>query len=240
MKILSQTEYLLSLYFHFNVAFLLTTLTYYLTLLWISLQSSVNLEEGNKLRMELGQALNKADYQTALVIYDSIHNSRISLSPQIRLQVAHAAIEENDTATVQQICEYVLRSHNPDWTTVAYNQLGVMEAKQKNYIESLLYFKKAIEAKPDYKLAVYNYELISKKYPPNVAQNLQDKLEEKITESGITPQQSEEKEDILENTTPPQMGRERALQLLDAMRTNEGQGYSFKRKQMTKSGENDW
>lgn len=219
-----------------------TSLTYYLTLLWVSLQSSINLEEGNRLRYELSVALNKSDYQKALIIYDSLHVGRFRLSPTVRLQVAHAAIEEKDTTKVQEICAYVLRSNNPNLLVVAYNQLGVMKVNQKKYRESLTYFKKAIEAKPTYELAIYNYELISKKYPPSASQSQssEETNEEQQQEGVLPPEQTEQKEDILQHQSLPQMGRERALQLLDAMRSNEGQGFAIKRKVNRAEGEKDW
>lgn len=175
-------------------------------------------------------------------MYDSLHVGRFRLSPAVRLQVAHAAVEQNDTAKVQEICAYVLRSNNPDLLVVAYNQLGVMKVNQKKYRESLTYFKKAIEAKPAYELAIYNYELISKKYPPSVSQGQSpEETNQKQQQEGVVPpEQTEQKEDILQHQLPPQMGRERALQLLDAMRSNEGQGFAIKRKVNRTEGEKDW
>lgn len=195
------------------------------------------------MQTSLEEKFREGQYATVLNYYDSLQVNAALLSPALLLTVAHAANKLDDTTTAnplyRQLAELNLTSISP----VAANQLGIQSFKNKKFPESLAYFKKAIEMTPGYRAASYNYELVYKKYPPrkNQSQQQNEQIQEDFEQQVTETQQDEEKTDLLANSKPPRMERERALQLLDAMRANELQGMSIRKLGSSrKKSEKNW
>eukprot|EP01031_Cornospumella_fuschlensis_P016457 gene16457-20115_t len=82
-------------------------------------------------------------------------------------------------------------------------------------------FKIALQNDNENKVARYNFELLRKKLPQSPPKNNQSNTSESQNNNGGETEKSEEKRDELDSTTPEKMSKEKALQILEAMKTTE-------------------
>lgn len=214
---------------------------FYFIFLRFTLVSSATQLEINRMQIALEEEYKEANYKQVVQVYDTLKTKSELLPPALLLYVAHAAQQVNDTVTSQPIYKLLAGLELKSFSSVAYNQLGIQASKLENHDEALAQFKNALLINPGSKVALYNYELTYKKHPPKSknarSQTQQQQIEENF-EQTITTQQNEEKKDLLSHTNPPRMERDRALQLLDAMRANESQG-NFRQRLGTKNTKSD-
>jgi hypothetical protein len=136
----------------------------------------------------------------------------------------------------------LVRLKNVVISTNAIIQVGVIETKNGDSSGSLELFKIALQNDNENKVARYNYELLRKKLPQAPPKNNQSQTSESKATNGGKTEKTEEKRDELESTTPAKMSKEKALQILEAMKITELQ-YAQKRKQHSNKKEKvekDW
>lgn len=218
----------------------MNTWFFYIILLFLNIRSLTNVSERNRLKIEAGTAFMKENFPLARDKYQSLANLSFNLEPEARLNMAHSYFHTQDTARALLEYKRLLKVSDEKIFTGALIQIGVINAMLKDSLTAMLLFKEALQKNPDNETARYNYELLKKRMPDNnpppPPQNQQN--EPQNTET----QQSEEKKDELKSNNPEKMSKEKALQILEAMKTNELQ-YNPQRKEANKKNsknEKDW
>ncbi|MBA4850072.1 tetratricopeptide repeat protein [Emticicia sp. BO119] len=205
----------------------MNTWFFYIILVFLNIRSLTNVSERNRLKIEAGEAFMKKNYTIARDKYQNLANISFNLEPEARLNMAHSYFYTQDTARALIEYKRLLRVTDEQIFTGALLQIGVINAMQKDSLTALQLFKEALQKNPDNITARYNYELLKKQLPDN---NPEPPPPAQINENQNTEtQQSVEKKDELESTIPEKMSREKALQILEAMKTNELQ-YTQKHK----------
>lgn len=217
---------------------------YYLIFLKYTLTPLSAQEESVRLQVSIEESFEQGNYTEVIDLYDSLKLKTPLIAPALLLTVAQAAQQLEDTTIAKPIYRQLSKLNLPSISTVALNQLGVQAYQDRAYQSALAFFKEAINLAPNYTKAQYNYELVYKKYPPRSRSTLAENktVEEEFEQQAKITDQDESKNDLLSQTVPPQMERERALQLLDAMRANELQGVSLRRMggKSNKKPERNW
>ena len=215
----------------------MNTWFFYLILLFLSLRSLTNVSERNKLKIEAGRAFIQKQYSLATEKYQLLANISFNLEPEARLNLAHAYFYTKDTSRALQEYKRLLRVKDEKIFTGALIQIGVINAMLKDSVTALQLFKEALQKNPDNLVARYNYELLKKKLPVNPPPPIENNQDENQNQDGET-QQSDKQKDELESQTPEKMSKEKALQILEAMKTNELQ-YTPPRKSVNKKNQKD-
>jgi tetratricopeptide (TPR) repeat protein len=205
-------------------------LIYYLILLEFTIVPPDVREETMRIQTALEENFAEEEYGKVMVLYDALQQKTPLVPPAISLTAAQSAQQLRDTTFAKPIYRQLAALNLPRVSTIAFNQLGVLAYQNKDFREALTFFRKALDNNPDYTISRYNYELVYKKYPPQNRNNTpRDKInEEQFEQQAKVTEQDAEKKDLLSQAVPPRMERERALQLLDAMRANELQGMSLR------------
>lgn len=218
-------------------------LIYYLILLKFTVTPPDVQEETVRIQTAIEDSFVEEEYEAVILLYDSLKQNSPLIPPAISLTAAQAAQQLQDTAFSKPIYRQLANLNLMHISSVALNQLGVQAYRDKDYQTSLNFFKKALNNNSEYTSARYNYELVYKMYPPrsrNISTQNQVSEEQFEQQTKLT-EQDNEKKDLLSQTVPPRMERERALQLLDAMRANELQGMSLRRMGSgTEKSEKNW
>jgi tetratricopeptide (TPR) repeat protein len=219
----------------------MNTWFFYIILLFLNIRSLTNVSERNRLKIEAGTAFMRKNFILARDKYQHLANISFNLEPEARLNMAHAYFYTQDTARALLEYKRLLRVSDEQIFTGALIQIGVISAMQKDSVTAMQLFKEALQKNPDNLIARYNYELLKKRLPNNNPPPPPPQSQEDNPQNSET-QQSAEKKDELQSTDPEKMSREKALQLLEAMKSNELQ-YAPKRKESNKKNnknEKDW
>jgi tetratricopeptide (TPR) repeat protein len=219
----------------------MNTWFFYIILLFLNIRSLTNVSERNRLKIEAGRAFVKKNYVLARDKYQTLANISFNLEPEARLNMAHAYFYTKDTARALLEYKRLLRVSDEKIFTGALIQIGVINAMLKDSLTAMQLFKEALQKNPDNQTARYNYELLKKRLPDNNPPPPQLQNQENEPQNAET-QQSEEKKDELQSSNPDKMSKEKALQILEAMKTNELQ-YNPQRREANKKNsknEKDW
>lgn len=211
-------------------------------MLFLNLRSLTNVSKRNALKIEAANAFYKKNYTFAAQKYEELANISYNLEPEARLNLAHSYFNINNTSKALEEYNKLVRLKNVVISTNAIIQVGVIETKNGDSSGSLELFKIALQNDNENKVARYNYELLRKKLPQAPPKNNQSQTSESKATNGGKTEKTEEKRDELESTTPAKMSKEKALQILEAMKITELQ-YAQKRKQHSNKKEKvekDW
>jgi Ca-activated chloride channel homolog len=117
----------------------------------------------NSLKSEAKDAYKKGDFKTAISKYRYLVDSLDVQEDEVRLNLANAYFEANDTTYTANSYQPLTQSTNPRIRSVAHQQLGVLSNRDNKYEEALANFKQALKADPNNEDARYNYEMVKKK-----------------------------------------------------------------------------
>jgi len=117
----------------------------------------------NSLKSEAKDAYKKGDFKTAISKYRYLVDSLDVQEEEVRLNLANAYFQENDTTYTANSYQPLTQSTNPKIRSVAHQQLGVLSNRDNKYEEALANFKQALKADPNNEDARYNYEMVKKK-----------------------------------------------------------------------------
>lgn len=214
----------------------MNTWFFYIILLFLNIRSLTNVTERNLLKNEAGRAFAQKKYSLAAEKYQKLSDISFNLEPEARLNLAHAYFYKNDTLKALNEYRKLLKISDEQIYSTALIQIGVIDNMLGDSTTSLMLFKEALQKTPDNKIARYNFELLRKKLPqksPQNNRNQNEQTEQQNQNGNGETQKTEEKKDELTSQTPEKMSKEKALQILEAMKTNELQ-YSQQRKKPTK------
>ncbi|GGD56249.1 hypothetical protein GCM10011514_20410 [Emticicia aquatilis] len=215
---------------------------FYIILLFLNLRSLTNVSQRNALKIEAGTAFYKKNFPLAAQKYEELANISYNLEPEARLNLAHSYFSINDTSKALEEYKKLVRLNDVVISTNAMIQVGVIETMKGDSTGALELFKIALQNDNENKVARYNYELLRKKLPQSPPKNNQSQTSESQSNNGGEAEKTEEKRDELDSTTPEKMSKEKALQILEAMKTTELQ-YAQQRKQQSNKKEKvekDW
>jgi tetratricopeptide (TPR) repeat protein len=215
---------------------------FYIILLFLNLRSLTNVSKRNALKIEAANAFYKKNYTFAVQKYEELANISYNLEPEARLNLAHSYFNINNTSKALEEYNKLVRLKNVVISTNAIIQVGVIETMNGDSSGSLELFKIALQNDNENKVARYNYELLRKKLPQAPPKKNQSQTSESKASNGGNTEKTEEKRDELESTTPENMSKEKALQILEAMKITELQ-YAQKHKQYSNKKEKvekDW
>ena len=223
----------------------MNTWFFYIILLFLNLRSLTNVSERNLLKNEAARAFAQKKYGLAADKYQNLSKISFNLEPEARLNLAHAYFYIGDTTKALNEYRRLLRISDEQISSSVLIQIGVIDTMLGDSSTALMLFKEALQKNPENKTARYNYELLRKKLPQEPPKNNQNQnnqtQEQNPNISGLT-EKTEEKQEDLSSQTPEKMSKEKALQILEAMKTNELQ-YSQQRKKSGKKKDKnakDW
>lgn len=129
---------------------------------------SLNVDPGkigkiNSLKSEAKDAYKKGDFTKAAEKYRYLVDSLGVTEDEVRLNLANAYFEANDTTNTFQQYQRLTQSANSKIRSVAHQQMGVLANRQGKFEEALASFKQALKADPSNEDARYNYEMVKKK-----------------------------------------------------------------------------
>ncbi len=117
----------------------------------------------NSLKSEAKEAYTKGDFPKAIEKYRYLVDSLSVTEDEVRLNLANAYFEANDTVNTLQSYQPLTQSTNSKIRSVAHQQMGVLANRQGKFEEALASFKQALKADPANEGARYNYEMVKKK-----------------------------------------------------------------------------
>lgn len=211
----------------------------YLFFFWFNLPSWIRVEERNRLKKEILQAYqtkNQPEVVTRAKVYQTISTV---IEPEIRWMVGQAYLDLQQWDLAQEEFTQLQRRTEGPFRSDVYVAQARLSLAQKDTAQSLLYLEQAILENPTHPVAQYNYELLKKLYHPG-SENPPPPPPSPNPEGG-TVVLSPEKEANLSPDPPTRIPRERALQMLDNLRSNERSiGTSKKKSGSTTNPKNDW
>ena len=117
----------------------------------------------NSLKSQAKEAYKNRDFKTAVAKYRSLIDSLGVNEDEVRLNLANAYFQLNDTTNTALSYQPLTQSDDRSIRSIAHQQLGVLSNRENKYEEALASFKQALKADPTNEDARYNYEMVKKK-----------------------------------------------------------------------------
>lgn len=199
--------------------------------IWLTDWLPVNqISQNNQARQEAQAAYQAGHYQRALTLYAYLSSRTTTIDPAVRLNLGHTYFKLKQYAKAKPQYETLLQSDRSDLRTAAATQLGVMACLEGDSAAALTLFKQALLENADNESARYNFELIKTYYsgkPPakhkqQKSANQKPKMVNKPRPmGGQTVERSDRQDELLRRFERLNLSEEQALQLLDAMRSDD-------------------
>jgi Ca-activated chloride channel homolog len=149
----------------------------------------------NTLKSEAKDAYKKGDYKKAIEKYRYLVDSLNVTEDEVRLNLANAYFEANDTVNTLQQYQPLTQSTNAKIRSVAHQQMGVLANRQGKFEEALANFKQALKADPANEDARYNYEMVKKKLEDQKKKEEEQKKQDPNKQDKNEDQKKEENKD---------------------------------------------
>jgi Ca-activated chloride channel homolog len=149
----------------------------------------------NSLKSEAKDAYKKGDYQKAIEKYRYLVDSLSVTEDEVRLNLANAYFETNDTVNTFQSYQPLTQSTNSKIRSVAHQQMGVLANRQGKFEEALASFKQALKADPTNEDARYNYEMVKRKLDEQKKKEEEQKKQDPNKQDKNEDQKKEENKD---------------------------------------------
>lgn len=185
-----------------------------------------NIATVNRLKKEAEEAFKAKEYTKAIKNYNLLLDSLEVKDENIRANLAHAYLMSGDTTAAQQNYTQLINSDNEQVKSMAYQQLGIVNADQKKYKEALSFFKESLKADPTNEEARYNYELVKKlleQQQKNQQQN-QDQQQQNKENKDQQQQDGEQKQDQQNQEGEDQQQKEQQREEGQQNKENKQQG----------------
>lgn len=163
------------------------------------------------------------EYEEAVSAFESLQNLEIPISKTIQFNAGNCYYVLKDTSNAVALFQEVANSPESILRNRSYNMLARISLDGKDTLKAINILHNAISNNNSNEELLYNFELLKKKFKNNNQQpppNPQSQ-EEKESESNGYAEKSNEKDDVLNNTSPPKINREQALQILEALKSKE-------------------
>jgi len=211
----------------------------YVFFFWFNLPSWIRVEERNRLKKEILHAYqtnNQTEVVTRAKIYQSISTV---IEPDIRWMAGQAYLELNQWDLARREFDQLLPRTEGTFRSQVFVAQARISLYEKDTAQSILYLEQAILEDPIHRTARFNYELLKKLYQPHTEQP--PSAENLPSPQGGEVVLSPEKEATLSPDPPTRIPRDRALQMLDNLRSNErSSGLPKKNTSSATNPKNDW
>ena len=118
----------------------------------------------NELKKKAQEAYEDKDYVTAAFNYQVLIDSMGVTDPEIKLNLAHCYFTlDNETDALNYYKNLCAEDVDEALRSVAYQQLGVINANKNDLKNALEDFKASLRANPNNEDARYNYEVVKRK-----------------------------------------------------------------------------
>ncbi len=154
-----------------------------------------NIGKINSLKSEAKEAYKKGDFNTAIAKYRYLVDSLNVNEDEVRLNLANAYFEANDTVHTFQSYQPLTQSSNSKIRSVAHQQMGVLANRQGKFEEALASFKQALKADPMNEDARYNYEMVKRKLEDQKKKEEEQKKQDPNKQDKNEDQKKEENKD---------------------------------------------
>lgn len=215
---------------------------FYIILFLNNLTSLSSIADRNSWKQEASRAYVQKNYKKALFFYKKLTDGALIVEPSVRMNLANTYFLLSDTINAKEEYRKILRISDKELVSQAQVQLGVLNVMNKDSVLALQLFKEALQKNPSNQVARFNYELLKKKLPPNPPlpppNNQQQEQQEQMASGMIV--KSDDKDEELESQKPENMSREKALQVLESMKSNEIQYVRKKKGNGSKESKKDW
>ena len=192
--------------------------------------------KANKLKKEAREAYQNGDFTTAISNYQYLLDSMQIDDDKIRLNLANAYYQSQDTTNAQTGYNNLTTSDNKLVNSTAHQQMGVMQNNQKKHKEALQSFKNALKADPTNEDARYNYEMLKKLIKEQEEQNKENKDNKDEQKQDQNKEQDQEKEDQ-QNKDQEKQDQEQKDQEQENKENSEEQNDQEKKEEQDKEGE---
>jgi len=146
----------------------------------------------NELKKKAKEAYEDQDYVTAAYNYQVLIDSLGVNDPAIKLNLAHCYFTlDNETDAISYYRSLCAQTIEEPMRSVAYQQLGVINASKKDLKAALEDFKAALRANPANEDARYNYEVVKRK----LKEEEKKKEEQKENQQKQDQKQDQQKQD---------------------------------------------
>ena len=158
-------------------------------LMLLTLNGDFNrIAEINRLKKEASEAYAEKKYSEAAVKYHILIDSLGQYDDDLLMNLSHCYFNLNDTSNAISHYKQLTQSVDKFNQSVAWQQLGILDAETQNFSDAIEDFKNALRANPQNEDARYNYELLKKKLK-NQDQKDQDKQNNENNEDKNNQQQ---------------------------------------------------
>lgn len=197
---------------------------------WSNLFSLNPISRNNRARQEAQAAYQAGRYTRALQLYAYLSRTTTTIDPAVRLNLGHTYFQLKQYRKAKPQYETLLQSDRPDLRTAAATQLGVMACLEGDSAVALLLFKRALLENPDNEPARYNFELVKKCYSgripatkgrPKLVSRLPKIVDKPRPAGGRQVERSARQDEVLRGFQRLNLSEEQALQLLDAMQSDD-------------------
>jgi tetratricopeptide (TPR) repeat protein len=132
-------------------------------ILAVALVDPGDIRKINSAKAEAKKAYLAGDFKTAIEKYRYLTDSVGVDEEEVRMNLANAYFQANDTTQAYDSYLPITQSKNPTLKSVAHQQMGVLNNRQGKFEEALNDFKQALKANPANEDARFNYEMVKKK-----------------------------------------------------------------------------
>ena len=202
----------------------MTPVLYHIIRLIISFTSPLEAQERDILFQSFNREFESEKFINAIAIFEKLNKQGFMVSLPIKLKAIDSYYALGDTAKMNSLLIPLSNIHTATYKSIVYNQKAQLSAFAGDTLTAINLLKMAIEFENNNNFVKRNYELLSKLYKPNKDRppsNQQNQNSSGKSNDGGIVSNSDLKEDELENTEPPEINSAQALQLLDAMRSDE-------------------
>lgn len=149
-----------------------------LMLAFIDWGSFNEIAQVNRLKTAAEEAFKGGDFEKAIEYNRQLVDSFQVSDPSVLLNLANAYYKSEQNEAATKAYEALLDNVDKQAASIAYTQLGIMQAKDKELEKAAELFKQALKKDPKNDNARYNYELVKKMLQKQQQeQDQQDKIE---------------------------------------------------------------
>jgi tetratricopeptide (TPR) repeat protein len=194
---------------------------------WNDLPVLTQISRNNQARREAERAYQSAHYVRAIQLYTQLSRIGAQDDPAVRLNLGHAYFKLGQYERAKTHYESLLRTEDSFLRTAAATQLGVIACVRRDSAGALTLFEQALLEDPTNEAARYNYELIRTRFSNRIPNRNQPpkaatpKQVNRPKPSSIQVERSERQDERLRRFARLNLSEEQALQLLDAMQTDD-------------------
>lgn len=169
------------------------------------------LSKANKAKEKAEQAFAAQNYGTAIQQYKYLLDTLKIKDEKAKLNLGHAYMKKADYANALKTYEEASKGIQPKIQSIAFQQLGILQAEKGNKEEAITLFKNALRKDPTNQEARFNYELLvknkEKEMPKSQDKKERDQQEKKNQEEQKKQEQKQKEQQQQDQQKKDQQGK---------------------------------